>query len=263
MKLRNPKNRFDLQINSKDRVLEIGGGHNPHPRANVIVDKYDDDNTHRSGNLYLGKGQEFIKADGESLPFEDKEFDYVICCHVLEHVPNPIKFLNEMIRVSKRGYIEIPSLMGEFLVPKYSHEWVCLEVENKLCVVRKSDIGMDKQVHNFGDLFLYYLNSFSFPYKVLTELYPNLLTVRIEWNQNLEFEINPEDEAYMSYFNKPWTYEMMQKQFPNDGLAKEFGKFLKASVNIGATYILNRFKGKKRDSVEKIGLQDTNPVVSE
>lgn len=33
--------------------------------------------------------QIFANADGENLPFKDKEFDYVICNQVLEHVENP------------------------------------------------------------------------------------------------------------------------------------------------------------------------------
>ncbi len=33
--------------------------------------------------------QQFINANGEALPFKDKEFDYVICNQVLEHAENP------------------------------------------------------------------------------------------------------------------------------------------------------------------------------
>src|SRR5580765_5774015 len=98
MKIRNPKSRFDINVPASYRVLEVGGGHNPHPRSNVVVDKYADDNTHRSGDLKVLKNQTFLNADGENLPFKDKEFDYVICCHVLEHVENPVRFLSEQFR---------------------------------------------------------------------------------------------------------------------------------------------------------------------
>src|SRR5690606_1509140 len=92
-------------------------------------------------NLY--KGQKFIQADGESLPFEDNEFDYVICNHVLEHVDNPEKFLNELARVAKKGYIETPSLIGEHLHPKESHRWVILEIDDKLVLFDKDNIGFN------------------------------------------------------------------------------------------------------------------------
>ena len=37
MKIRNPKSRFHLNISKSSKVLDVGGGHNPHPRANVVV----------------------------------------------------------------------------------------------------------------------------------------------------------------------------------------------------------------------------------
>lgn len=47
MKTRTPLDRNDLQIQKKDKVIEIGSGHNPSFRANVIVEKYIYDNTQR------------------------------------------------------------------------------------------------------------------------------------------------------------------------------------------------------------------------
>jgi len=116
MKINTPSSRFKLSIKKKDRVLEVGGGHNPHPRSNVVVDKFTDDNTHRAGDLKVLKNQQFLQADGENLPFKDNEFDYVICSHVLEHVPEPKQFMTEIFRVgSGRGYIEYPLLPYEYL----------------------------------------------------------------------------------------------------------------------------------------------------
>lgn len=42
-----------------------------------------------------------IKAPGESLPFHDDTFDYVICFSVLEHTNNPYSVIKEIIRVTK------------------------------------------------------------------------------------------------------------------------------------------------------------------
>src|ERR1700716_505239 len=141
MKIRNPKARSDLSIKRGDRVLEVGGGQNPHPRSNVIVDKYVDDNFHRSGDLKILKHQEFLNADGENLPFKDKEFDYVICCQVLEHVENPVRFLSEQFRVAKKGYIEVPSLIGEYLFPRESHKWILHEYKDVLYLVDKKKLN--------------------------------------------------------------------------------------------------------------------------
>ena len=132
MKISNPPSRFAVRIRRTDFVLDVGGGSSPHPRADVVCDKFPLDNTHRGGALKLYKKQKFVKADGERLPFKDKEFDYVFCCHVLEHVENPDVFLNEISRVGKRGYLETPSLVGEYLIPKKSHKWAVLELDKKI-----------------------------------------------------------------------------------------------------------------------------------
>ena len=57
MKYRNPKSRFNLSIGKKDHVLEVGGGHNPHPRSNVVVDKFVDCNYHRKSDVKVLKNQ--------------------------------------------------------------------------------------------------------------------------------------------------------------------------------------------------------------
>lgn len=50
-------------------------------------------------------------ADIERLPFPDRAFDFVICCETLEHVPNPISTLNELLRVcDQRLFLTVPWL---------------------------------------------------------------------------------------------------------------------------------------------------------
>ena len=137
MKVRSPYDRRDLKIKKKDRVLEVGPGHNPSYRSNVLADKFVDSNYHRCGNIKIYPHQTFVNADGENLPFKDKEFDYVICNQVLEHTENPEKFILEQNRVAKRGYMETPSLLGELLFPKKSHKWIILDIDNKLILFEK------------------------------------------------------------------------------------------------------------------------------
>ncbi|MBC7902424.1 MAG: class I SAM-dependent methyltransferase, partial [Gemmatimonadaceae bacterium] len=156
MKIRNPKSRFQLDIKRGDRVLEVGGGHNPHPRSNVVVDKFTDTNYHRSGDIKVLRNQQFLQADGENLPFKDKEFDYVICNQVLEHVEDPVKFLSEQFRVAKKGFIETPSLLGEYLFPRESHKWILHEVDNVLYLVDKKSINFSYG-YDLGQLIQDYL----------------------------------------------------------------------------------------------------------
>ena len=44
-----------------------------------------------------------VKADICDLPFKDNEFDVVFCNHVLEHIPDDNKAMQELFRVMKKG----------------------------------------------------------------------------------------------------------------------------------------------------------------
>lgn len=53
-----------------------------------------------------------IKADICNLPFTDNEFDIVLCNHVLEHIPDDTKAMQELYRILK------PGGMGIFQIPQ-------------------------------------------------------------------------------------------------------------------------------------------------
>ena len=44
-----------------------------------------------------------VKADICNLPFKDNEFDVILCNHVLEHIPDDTKAMQELYRVLKPG----------------------------------------------------------------------------------------------------------------------------------------------------------------
>lgn len=231
MKIRNPRSRYHLNIKKSNHVLEVGGGHNPNPRSNVIVDKFIDSNFHRKDNIKVLKNQKFLQADGESLPFKDKEFDYVITAQVLEHVEDPTKFLAEQVRVAKKGYIEVPSLIGEYLFPKKAHKWVILEIDKKLVIVEKEKVWFNSEL-DFGELFLKYLPKNSIGYKVLERTYTDLMTVRYEWENSIDFIVNPEDPNLTKYFTNNWDNTTIEKLFPPVPLKNEFYNTLLALMDI-------------------------------
>ena len=48
-----------------------------------------------------------VKADICALPFKDNTYDLIICNHVLEHIPDDLKAMSELLRVLKPGGLAI------------------------------------------------------------------------------------------------------------------------------------------------------------
>jgi ubiquinone/menaquinone biosynthesis C-methylase UbiE len=78
----------------------------------------------------------FVVEDGQALPFKDKSFEHVIASHVLEHVDDPYKFISELTRVGRAGYIESPSELGEEISGWPFHGWI-VRFENNTIVLRR------------------------------------------------------------------------------------------------------------------------------
>lgn len=231
MKISTPQSRQSLHIRKQDKVLEIGPGQNPTFRADVLVEKFPDDNYHRSGDLRIYPHQTFVNASGETLPFADKEFDYIICNQVLEHSEDPERFLQEIIRVGKAGYLETPSLLGEWLFPKKAHRYVVLCIGEKLVLYDKNRVP-GNYANDYGELFLNYLPYQSLPYKLLPFSEGELMHVRYEWKDDIDYLIDPTDEYYSKFFLKKWDREMVRTLFPPRGAITELYRTLQACFHI-------------------------------
>jgi len=98
-----------LDKNKNWKVLDIGCGYTAHEKAEYVADVQD------FSKFYQNK-KKFIKIENKTLPFKDKEFDFVIASHVIEHVEDFGFFINELERISNKGYIELPTRLGDNLI---------------------------------------------------------------------------------------------------------------------------------------------------
>lgn len=120
---KNTQKEFLLK-NKNLKILDLGCSFaNYWKEANHFADIQDHTASFKKINL------EYTKIEpNKKLPFKDKEFDYVILSHVLEHVPNLLEFKSELTRIGKSGYIELPTKFYDNLVfgsdePDLGHKW--------------------------------------------------------------------------------------------------------------------------------------------
>lgn len=130
-------------VRPTDRVLEVGPGGTPHPRADVFLEKqFADERTAKGQRGHaqpLKTDKPFITYQGGRFPFDDKEFDYVICSHVLEHVGDVDAFAAELSRVAHRGYLEFPTVYYDYLYDFPEHPTLVFHHEGTVYWMPKSE----------------------------------------------------------------------------------------------------------------------------
>jgi SAM-dependent methyltransferase len=126
----------DSLIN-KEKILEIGPGFEPHIKYRKLNFKeyycVEINNSIKLKNYYNEHFPNIVLKiyDGSNLNFPDNTFDRIIISHTLEHIPMFEKFIDEMLRVLKKGsVISIASpcdnglfwRLGRFFLKKFYHK---------------------------------------------------------------------------------------------------------------------------------------------
>ena len=160
-----------LEQNPSWKILDIGCGYSAHEKANVICDVQD--------LSIFYKDKKFVKLDGKILPFKDKEFDFVIASHVIEHVEDVNFFLKELERVSSKGYIELPTSLEDNLVfeNKNDHLWHMTfdDIDQKLLITKR--IQYIEPVITVSTA------------KKLAKYFRQSLILELFWEKSIEFEL--------------------------------------------------------------------------
>lgn len=195
--------KLALPIKRSDLVLDVGSGSSPHPAADVLLERYLDPK-HRYSAMVIDRPT--VLADACKMPFPDKAFDFVIAFHVLEHVPDPASFLQELQRVGKAGYIETPNAIFERLIPYDVHLLEIMNVNDKLIINKKRSAKPD---HFLNELELI---KHSTKWNRLFYGNPKLFHVRYFWKDEINFEVlNPEVSS--DWFVDPETPALDEQAF--------------------------------------------------
>tara|TARA_B110000027_G_scaffold126050_1_gene144043 strand:- start:127 stop:735 length:609 start_codon:yes stop_codon:yes gene_type:complete len=181
-----------LKNNITWKILDVGCGYNSNKFAKVICDVQD------LSNHY--KDKKFIRLIEKKLPFKDKEFDFVIASHVIEHVEDVDFFIKELERVSSKGYIELPTMLEDNLVfeNKKDHLWHMDfdDVENKLLISKK--IQYFEPILTVASI------------KKLNEVFRGSLALELFWEDIIDYKINKDTD---NTFKKISVLKLLKKYF--------------------------------------------------
>jgi SAM-dependent methyltransferase len=134
-----------LPVRPSDFVVEIGAGPAPFSHTKLILDKFPFENAERHGDIV--RVAPIIKADAVKLPLADKACDVLFVSHVIEHIPDPARFIEEAKRCARYIYLEFPSALRELMYSWSFHRWL-VEVEDGQLIFYRNDIPQ-----LFGDFF--------------------------------------------------------------------------------------------------------------
>ncbi len=145
---------------AEHRVLDVGGWAAPVNRADWVIDLMPYETRGALLAEGFGPGPERFDAgrwvvqdicSHEPWPFDDDFFDFAVCTFTLEDVRDPIRVCEEMSRVARAGYVEVPSLLDELTWdnPEASGgPWVGHSHHRWLCTLRDGELEFLVKAHS-------------------------------------------------------------------------------------------------------------------
>ena len=180
-----------LSQNSDWKILDVGCGFRANKHASVIADIQD------LSKFY--KDRNFIKITNDKLPFKDKEFDFVISSHVIEHVENFEFFIKELERISNKGYIELPTRFADNLIFENKNDhiwWFIFDDENNQLIASKKNQLIEP-----------FLNVSTG--KIFEKSFRESFVLELMWNNSIEYKID--DRIRNNNFKKISFFKLIKK----------------------------------------------------
>ncbi|MFP4486351.1 MAG: class I SAM-dependent methyltransferase [Campylobacterales bacterium] len=224
----------NLNIKKNDYVLEVGPGGKPHPRANILLEKrFASEDIAKAQRGYANEPQtdkKIVYYNGDLFPFQDNEFDYVICSHVLEHIDacDIEKFVNELQRVAKGGYLEFPLIYYDYIFDFPEHV-TALFYNKSSGIIYLAEKNSVLPTETFLVRKLYYeaLKNNSASFDFIKEL-QYLIYQGFEWNGSLQVEKTDKIECLchdVDFINS--TLKPLPKKSKIQRICEKWAKFLK------------------------------------
>ena len=182
-----------LKNNPNWNVLDIGCGYTANKNAKIVADTQD------LSNFY--KDKKFIRITEKKLPFRDNEFDFVITSHVIEHVNDFQFFIKEIERISKQGYIELPTRLGDNLVIENLKDhiwWFKYDDDLNLLIVSKKNQILEPFI-NVSTA------------KKLESIFRESLVMELLWENKIDYKVD--DSLEMKLQTKFSFIHLIKKYF--------------------------------------------------
>ena len=150
-----------------------------------------------------------MQTVADETPFKDKEFDFVVACHIAEHMTDPDKFFKELARISKRGYIEVPTpffdnfAFGNSGPLPHGHAWWVTfdDVKNEVVFKPRHQVAKE-MIHPWETT-------------ILIPFFRDSMITSLYWEDKIEFRIDGSIFAYEAGNGDPIKkYDLTGQEVP-------------------------------------------------
>ena len=140
---------IDFGIEEGDKVVDVGGGINPYPKSNYVIDIHGEESQRHGRAIDIGN-RVFLDGDvREVLSFlPDNFFDFCWSTHTFEHIENLPSALEIISAKCKRGFFTLPASDFEFLTAKshFGHVNLCRLVGGVLHICERPPISISNDL---------------------------------------------------------------------------------------------------------------------
>ena len=146
------------------------------------------------------KNKKFVLINTKKLPFKDNEFDFVYASHVIEHIDDVEFFIEELQRISKYGYIELPTLLEDNIVLSDNsikdHKWIFEFDDVKHILLAEKKRQLIEPFITHGILF-----------GSLRKNFRSSLVLELLWEDNIDFQF----KNFTTLSDKPYFISIVKK----------------------------------------------------